>query len=259
MLSSWRRPRFDLLELVLASALVGACLWAAGVSFRIFADTTNPEADREVDRLRRAYGPAHDSQFFEEWIIRDFFKDRRGGVFVDVGANHYRHGSTTYALETRLGWSGVALDPQPAFEADYVRHRPRTRYFPFFVSDESNQTARLYMSAGDTQTVSANRSNMPAALVRELDAPTMTLNDLLALLGISHVDFVSIDVELAEPRVLAGFDIATYGPGLVCIEAHAKVRQQILEYFASHGYVVVGRYLPVDAGNLYFMPLAAAR
>src|SRR5262249_38048392 len=45
--------------------------------------------------LAAAYGPARYSQFAEEWIIRDFFQDRRNGVFVDVGANHYRDSSTT--------------------------------------------------------------------------------------------------------------------------------------------------------------------
>ena len=44
------------------------------------------------------YGPNRYSQFAEEWIIRDFFKDRRGGVFVDVGANHYKNDSTTFYL-----------------------------------------------------------------------------------------------------------------------------------------------------------------
>lgn len=258
MLNPWKQRRFDLWELLLASLLIGGCLWAAGASFRALGVVSDPEAADELERLRRTYGPAHDSQYYEEWIIRDSFKDRRNGVFVDVGANHYRDGSTTFALEQRLGWSGVALDPQPAFEEGYHLHRPRTRYFPFFVSDVSNQSARLYMSAYNTQTVSAERPSPSMPFVTELDAPTITLTDILDRLGIRKVDFVSIDVELSEPRVLAGFDIDRFTPALVCIEAHVTVRQQILEYFARHGYVVVGRYLPVDSLNLYFIPLERA-
>src|ERR1700680_3079298 len=63
----------------------------------------------ELGDLERRYGPARNSQFGEEWIVRDFFQDRRGGVFVDIGANDYRHDSTTYYLETALGWTGLAV------------------------------------------------------------------------------------------------------------------------------------------------------
>ena len=66
---------------------------------------------------------------------------------------------------------------------------------------------------------------------------------------------MSMDIELAEPKALAGFEIERFRPSLVCIEAHAKVRQQILDYFARHHYVVVGRYLRADPQNLYFEPL----
>ena len=64
-----------------------------------------------------------------------------------------------------------------------------------------------------------------------------------------------MDIELSEPKALAGFDIGRFRPGLVCIEAHDEVRQQILDYFARSGYVIVGKYLAADENNLYFMPL----
>jgi hypothetical protein len=35
------------------------------------------------------------------------------------------------------------------------------------------------------------------------------------------------------------------------------VRQQILDYFTRHGYVLIGKYLWVDRENLYFTPLPA--
>ena len=71
---------------------------------------------------------------------------------------------------------------------------------------------------------------------------------------VTAVDFLTIDIELWEPKALAGFDVERFKPALVCIEAHPQVRQQILDYFALHSYTVVGRYLRADAQNLYFMP-----
>ena len=80
------------------------------------------------------------------------------------------------------------------------------------------------------------------------------MNDLLAREGTARLDFLSMDIELSEPRALAGFDIERYRPALVCIEAHPEVRQQLIDYFHRHHYVVAGKYLGVDAQNLYFMP-----
>jgi hypothetical protein len=89
----------------------------------------------ETVPLREEYGPQHNSRGIEEWVIRDYFRDRRGGVFLDVGANHYQNESNTYFLETHLGWSGVAIDALEEFAAGYAAHRPRTRFFALFVSD----------------------------------------------------------------------------------------------------------------------------
>ena len=84
--------------------------------------------------------------------------------------------------------------------------------------------------------------------------PTITLNDLLDSEKVQHVDYMSIDIELWEPKALAGFDIERFQPKLVCIEAHQQVRQQILDYFRRHHYMIVGKYLRADVTNLYFAP-----
>jgi FkbM family methyltransferase len=233
---------------------------AAGfvVAFRVAAPGYDRDAlPRGARYLAAAYGPARYSQFAEEWIIRDFFQDKRGGVFVDAGANHYRDSSTTYYLEKNLGWSGVAIEPLSQFEAEYKTHRPRTRFLAFFVSDVSDDVAKLYVLDEHTVVSSSNKAftERTGANPRELTVPTITLNDLLPKNGIEKIDLLSMDIELSEPKALAGFDIARFRPELICIEAHSEVRQQILDYFARHDYVIVGKYLPADEHNLYFMPL----
>jgi len=217
-------------------------------------------SDYELKPFRDKYGPNHNSEYYEEWFIRDFFGDRRNGVFLDVGANHHQDASKTYYLETQLGWSGIAIDPLKHFEEGYRRYRPRTKFFPLFVSDKSDQTAKLYVLRNNTR-VSSSDENFTRAWgtpdeVRTV--PTVALNDLLARERVAKIDFVSMDIELHEPQALKGFDIQRFRPSLVCIEALLPVRQQILDYFSSNGYVPVGRYLWVDRENLYFTPLASA-
>jgi Methyltransferase FkbM domain len=83
---------------------------------------------------------------------------------------------------------------------------------------------------------------------------TTTLDVVLEQAAITALDFMSMDIELSEPKALAGFDIDRFKPALVCIEGHPEVRQQILDYFQKHGYVLIGKYLRADVKNLYFTP-----
>jgi FkbM family methyltransferase len=260
VLSSLRRLRFDLAEALVLCTFVGY-----GVLTLTAPSTPRPTGlpiPAEAEPLRVKYGPERNSQFAEEWIVRDFFQDKRGGVFLDVGANHYRKFSTTYFLEKQLGWSGLAVEPLREFEADYRVHRPNTRFMPFFVSDVSNQAAKMYVIERDRLVTSGDqqftqRYVRSGESAKEVVAPTITLNDLLAAEHVSSIDFLSMDIELWEPKALAGFDIERYRPTLVCIEVHDEVRQQIFDYFARHGYVAVGKYLRSDEHNVYFTPLAS--
>ena len=245
------RLRFDLVEVSLLIFLVALVVWKIGASRPLVV-----AGSWELKPLADKYGPARSSQFAEEWIIRDFFGDRRRGFFVDVGANDYKAFSNTYYLDTVLGWSGIAVEPQRQFEQGYTLNRPRTKFRPFFVSNESNTEAKLYVQAGSSLETSANKQFTASfgTVTKELTAPTITLTDLLESEKVDSIDFLTMDIELWEPKALAGFDIERFRPAFVCIEAHPVVRQQILDYFSLHAYTVVGKYLRADAQNLYFMP-----
>ena len=261
----WNTRRFDALEVSLVAVLVATL--ASAIVVRRYARLSYVaySAAQEATRLRDRYGPNRYSRNEEEWIIRDYFQDRHAGSFVDVGANHYKNDSNTFYLETALGWTGIAIDPQAEFAADYRTHRPRTRFFSFFVSDTSDASVTFYqvednplVSSADQRFAerSGTEARDPVYKTQTVSVPTIRLTDILDHAGVSRFDLLSVDVELAEPKVLAGFDIDRFKPSLVCIEAHPQVRQQILDYFAGHGYVLLGRYLRADLQNLYFAPAA---
>jgi FkbM family methyltransferase len=172
----------------------------------------------------------------EEWIIRDFFGDKRDGVFVDVGANDYRRFSNTYYLEIERGWSGLAIEPQVKFAAAYARYRPKTKFLPLFVSDRSNREAVLYVPANDLiASQSREFAESAGGFVAAVRARTTTLDDVLERSSLVQVDFLTMDIELAEPTALAALSIQRFKPALVCIEGHFPVRQQVIDYFTRTG------------------------
>lgn len=237
-------------RMIKVSALAIVVMWAGAFV------GANVGRNAEYKWLQAKYGPSRYSEHAEEWILRDFFGDQRGGTFLDVGSYHYRTFSNTYYLDHKLEWTGVAIDAQEEFAADYAAHRPRTKFFSFFVSDKSDGVESLFVPERNKLVASSSKdfSDRYDSSGRERKVRTITLNDLLDRAGITTIDFVSMDIELAEPKALAGFDIERFKPRLVVVEAHADIRQQLLDYFATHNYRVVGRYLRADPDNLWFAP-----
>jgi FkbM family methyltransferase len=211
---------------------------------------------RELETLQ-PYGLGNRvSRNFEELIIRHFFHDKKSGTFLDVGASHYRNENNTYYLEKTLGWSGVAVEALTEYGDGYKQNRPQTRFVAMFASDVADAKVQFFVSTKDDKTSSASPDTAAgfAGGQQARHVPTTTLNMVLDQAQIAKLDFMSMDIELAEPKALAGFDIDRFQPSLVCIESHPHVRQQILDYFASHKYVLIGEYLRIDPHNLYFMP-----
>jgi FkbM family methyltransferase len=254
------KRRLDWTELLLIVPFVAVTTWLIAAHVvterHLINDVLAMDGRRELLELAGQYGDQRSTRYAEEWAIRDFFKDRRDGVFLDVGANDYQKENNTYYLETSLGWSGVAVDAQQEFAEGYRAHRPHTKFVAAFISDVSGTTSPLYVPKANTLTASTSQAfaeGEDGATVKR-EVPTLTLDDLLAQHHIERLDFASIDIELAEPKALAGFSIDRYRPALVCIEAHKEVRQQILDFFQRHDYVVLGKYLRLDTANLYFAP-----
>jgi FkbM family methyltransferase len=213
------------------------------------------EGDRELRRLHERFGEKYYSWHYEEWFIRDFFNDKRSGFFVDVGAWRYSLSSNTFFLENVLGWTGVAIDAQDEFRPDYERHRPGTKYFTYFVSDMSTGSRELFVADSNTATASGVRehlSNHDLEITKTVDVPEITLNDLLTRVGVAKIDLLTMDIELAEPAALRGFDIQRFAPELVCIEDHPQVREFIEHYFETNGYEKIALWSRIDSHNSYY-------
>jgi len=205
-------------------------------------------------------GKALYSQGNEELVIRHFFDDRRGGVFVDVGCSEWKANSTTYYLEKHLGWTGIGIDALPQYGKGFRENRPGTRFFSYLVTDHSG-TMEIIYAAGPVSSTSSDWLKQfgveDKVKAHPLKVPTITLNELLDQNGVSEIDLLSMDIEGGEADALAGFDIGRFQPELVCIErAHGDREEPVTSYFARNGYERIDEYLEVDPVNWYYRPAA---
>jgi FkbM family methyltransferase len=249
------RRQFDIVEVSLIAAFVALAVYYSPARKTEVRVTTTVFPSDEGQRLAATYGPDKYSMGSEEWIIRELLNDQRSGVFLDVGSSDARVMSNTYYLESVLGWSGLAVDAQADYAPDYARYRPRTRFRSFLVSDRSDEVLPFYIKQDRFQS-SANL-DWAADKVRTISVSSITLNDLLARENINQIDLMSMDIEGHEPKALSAFDIKRFRPKVAVIEIHGVIRQQLLDYFTGHGYVLQARYLAADEFNYYFTPLVA--
>jgi len=202
------------------------------------------------------------SQGLEEVIVRDFFQDRRGGFFADVGSAHPVEHSTTSYLERHLGWSGVGVDALPEYAPRYEELRPGTRFRNYIVSDHSGTIEGFYRvkSAEGLSSIDPDRAFGGRTLASErIEVATITLDELLDGEGVERIDFLSMDVEESTLVALSAFTLGRFRPELVCIEVGGPRRGHrgpVEEYFAHNGYERVPKYRDLKRANWWFRPIA---
>ena len=238
----------------------------------VFLLSTCAEEEPEKTLLRRVHGIAMGevwpgpeeklySQGNEELIIRDFFQDRKNGVFLDVGCSTPIDNSTTYYLEKHLDWSGIGVDALPEYAPGYRLKRPKTRFHNFIVTDHSGTIEEFYRAVGvpGLSSTEKDREFLGHVLTKKMiKVPTITLDELLEQDGVENIDFLSMDIEGGALKALAGFDIEKYQPGLICIEAPG-LEDFIEKYFAQHGYERIEKYMKYDYVNWYYRPAKVQR
>lgn len=193
------------------------------------------------------------SQGFEEVLIRNFFEDKRNGVFVDLGCAWPEHHSTTCYLDRELGWTGIAIDALTEYAPMWEASRPKTKFVNLAVADVSGEIVPFYRN--EWIAVSSLYKEKAAARggkenLMELEVETITLNDLLPMHGITKIDLLSIDIKGAEIAALRGFDIERFLPELVCVET--RELETVRAYFTVHGYELIEPYRKADKINYYF-------
>jgi FkbM family methyltransferase len=221
-------------------------------AFGQIAARFRPDLDfRETLSPALAHEQPQWSQGYEELIVRDFFGDKKEGVFVDVGCYLPRELSTTYYLEDRLQWTGIGIDAQRDFAPAWKKERPRSTFVATAISDKDGETLTLFI-AGTTASLEKWAMEIFTKDLKEIQVKTITLNTLLDMLVVDKVDFLSIDIDGGEIGALNGFDIQRYKPELCAVEA--VMPELVKEYFAANGYELIEKYLKVDKVNLYFRP-----
>lgn len=167
------------------------------------------------------------------WVFAEAFKGMTDGYFIDIGAHNGVHLSNTYALETFFGWKGLLIEANPNSYSELVKNRKQKCLNICLDNDENEVEFAVRGVMGGI--VGDDLDNKEAGPdVEKIRLSTRPLIDVLVEQNAPReIDYLSIDVEGAEDRILLNFDFNAYRFNCITIE---RPSQELRQTLGRNGY-----------------------
>ena len=161
----------------------------------------------------------------EDIAVLDYFKNKKSGFYVDVGCYHPVHRNNTYLLHKK-NWNGINIDTSQ-FSIDLFNFmRPHDLNYNCAISNK-NETIKLFYQKELSQLSTTEISQAKTVFqgnIKEKKIQAFTLNEILNRGKYKNIkiDFLDIDVEGADYKVLEGLSFEKFKPELICVEIYDK-------------------------------------
>ena len=181
------------------------------------------------------------SMLGEDKFIKNYFRNKSKGFYVDVGCYHPIHRNNTYLLH-KQDWKGINIDTSE-FSIDLFNYmRPNDLNYNCAISNK-NEMIKLFYQKELSQLSTTERNQATTVFqgnIKEKEIQAFTLDEILnkGKFKNNKIDFLDIDVEGADLKVLEGLSFDVYKPELVCVEIHAKEikKSDIYKFLISKNY-----------------------
>tara|TARA_B110000971_G_scaffold83110_1_gene85176 strand:- start:261 stop:851 length:591 start_codon:yes stop_codon:yes gene_type:complete len=172
-------------------------------------------------------------------MVGRFFKNKKNGFYVDIGAYHPFKGSLTQTLY-RKGWSGINIDISKTSVDLFKIARPKDININCAIGKITEET-KFFQNSKMNQQNSLIRQNSNQV---EVKIKCYKLNDILTSNKIEKVDYINIDTEGTELDVLKGLDFKKIKPSLLTIEDNhfdldSDSKKKKKNYMKNQGYVQI--------------------
>jgi FkbM family methyltransferase len=188
------------------------------------------------------------SQLGQDLEVLNFYNNKEGGFFIEIGASDGIILSNTYLLETKYKWKGICCEPIPKNFKKLVQNRPNSICYSEAVYNDSGLSVTFDiandgdMLSGISKNIDKYRSVVDANKTI-IDVQTISLLDVLDKANApSFIEYMSLDTEGSEFEILKSFDFGRYIFGLIDVE-HNYVeprRTEIKNLLLSKGYIYKG-------------------
>jgi FkbM family methyltransferase len=154
----------------------------------------------------------------DRFLNEHFFKNKKNGVFIDIGAHDGKTHSNSYFFETVLNWSGICIEPMPHIFAQLKQNR-KAICLNCCVSSVEGTVQFLQVEGAPSMLSGIMQTYDPRHLARikleierdggsckEVTLPSRNFNNIVAEHNIKYIDYLSIDTEGSEFDILKSID-----------------------------------------------------
>ena len=150
-------------------------------------------------------------------IVQDIFKNKKDGVYIDVGCHHPFINNNTYLLH-KNGWFGINIDLDFSSVDMFNHFRPHDHNKQIAISNNKGFSKFYFFHNRAPKNTISKKSSKGAKLVKKINTDTLDNVIKNCKFNIKKIDFLSIDVEGNELNVLKGLNFKKYKPKVVAIE-----------------------------------------
>lgn len=178
------------------------------------------------------------------WIYGEAFNEKRFGYFLDIGAHDGIYWNNTYILESKYNWVGICIEANPITFEELKNNRSAECLNVCLDRSEGEVNFILKGALGGIVDQDVDNKESDTGTDEVIRLKTMTL---ISVLENHHapsiIDYLSIDVEGAEERIISGFDFHKYIFRCITIERPTKF---LRELFKDHGYILIKEIPTLD-------------
>lgn len=183
----------------------------------------------------------HYGEFGEDIFINRIFKDIKIGRYVDVGCYHPFKGSLTAQLYKK-GWNGINIDLSKSSIDLFNIARKKDINLNLAISDFDGET-HYYENSPINQQNSLIKGNDNQ---KKIEIRCKRLSSILLENHFYNFEYLNIDVEGSEEKVIRGLELVKFRPILITIEnnnLHIKeyMESKIYNILTENNYIFTGK------------------
>jgi FkbM family methyltransferase len=201
----------------------------------------------------------HSQDNQDKYLETYIFKGYKNGFYVDVGAHDGISINNTLYFEKNNNWRGINIEPIKKVFDKLVINRPNNINLNCAVCNNDGETDFL-CNIGYTEMISGIKDNFDirhlhrlqrenikyGSITEVIKVETKKLETILHDNDISHINYLSIDVEGAEFEVIKSINFDKVFIDVIGFENNYNdVSVPIVEYLQNKGFIVIHKSLDI--------------